>query len=62
MAQKKLDSLGRRKRPKLHNDMIVVRVSKDLKKRFLEYCRKTGDSAGPVLRKYIIKLLRNVGL
>jgi hypothetical protein len=59
---KKLNKLGRKKRPKLYDDVIVIRVNKKLKRTFEKYCKLTGESAGRILRAEIIRLLRNVGL
>lgn len=59
--KKKLNVLGRIKRPKLHDGIIVIRVSKNLKRRFSKYCKQRGDTPAALLRKYIMKSTRSGG-
>jgi len=59
---KKLDSLGRKRRPRIQDDFIVIRINKKLKRRFWKCCKKRGEKPPALLRKYIMKSTRNVGL
>lgn len=62
MKKGHLNSLGRKKRPKIHDDLIVFRAGNNLKERFLKYCKDKGESTGTVLRPIIKRILRNAGL
>lgn len=60
MKEVPTNSLGRKKRKKVHDCYIVLKVNKGLKIRFFKYAENKGETATNILRRYIRRVSRNV--